>query len=158
MASDESDSIITLPVAGDDFGAAAGACLEGDPNCNDTGGDMAAPPPPLDDEEPSDGVVSQGMTVDGGLTVSQALASDAAGIIAVQGFLFDDGSGARLCEVLMESFPPQCGQPSLPVSNYEEAVDVPIQSNQGVSWTDSAVTFFGEIIDGELIVDPTVTG
>ena len=138
--------------------SAAGTCLEGEPDCDDTGGDMGAPPIPLEDVDPGDAVVSGGMTADGGLEVSEALSGGAEGIIAVRGFLFDDGSGARLCEVLAESFPPQCGGAFVPVSNYEEVLGVPLSSNQGVTWTDEHVTFFGELIDGEFVVDPTFTG
>ncbi len=145
-----------------DTPAAAGACLEGEPDCNDTGviTDEPLPLPSDDGGSQDDGgaVVSGGMTVDGGLTVSEALASDATGIIAVQGFLLDDGTGARLCEALAESFPPQCGGTSIAVSNYEEVLDVPLQSEQNTTWTDEWVTFFGEIVDGVFVVDPTVSG
>ena len=148
----------SLPVNDDPAAApASGTCLEGEPDCDDTG-DMVTPPIPLEDVEPGDGVVSGGMTTDGGLTVSDALAGGADGIIAVQGFLLDDGSGARLCEALAESYPPQCGGTFVPVSNYEEVLGVPLQSAQGVTWTDEVVTFFGEIINGEFVVDPTVAG
>ncbi len=153
----------SLPPAdgGDQPPAASGACLEGEPDCVDTGviGDPQSLP---NDEEPTttDGgdVVSGGMTVDGGLEVSEALATDATGIIAVQGYLLDDGTGARLCEVLAESYPPQCGGASIPVTGYEEVIDVPLANASGVTWTDDRVTFFGEIVDGVFVVDPTVAG
>ena len=90
--------------------------------------------------------------------MSEALTGDAAGGIAVSGFLFDDGSGPVLCEVLAESFPPQCGGASVPVEGYEEAVDVPLVSEQGVTWTDQPLTLFGEIVDGTFVIDPTVLG
>ena len=160
----EEAPLASLPPAGSGDQSppdAAGACLEGEPDCVDTGL-VNAPPLPLEGEEPTvatDGdVVSGGMTVNGGLEVGEALATDAAGIIAVQGYLLDDGSGARLCEVLAESYPPQCGGASIPVTNYEEVVDVPLNSNQNVTWTDERVTFFGEIVDGVFVVDPTVAG
>ena len=60
--------------------------------------------------------------------------------------------------MLAESYPPQCGGASIPVTNYEEVVNVPLNSNQNVTWTDDRVTFFGEIIDGVFVVDPTVAG
>lgn len=138
-------------------GAAAGACLVGEPDCNDTGAlpdDSNPLPPPSDD-----GVtVTDGMVADGGLSVSEALASDATGVIAVQGFLFDDGSGPVLCDALAESFPPQCPGDSLPVSGHEEAIGVPVVTEQGVTWTDQTVVLFGEVVDGTLVVDATVTG
>lgn len=146
-----------LPINPDDDvpQAAAGACLVDEPDCDDTGAppDGGALPPPSDDE-----AVTGGIGAHTGLTVSEALATDATGIIAVDGFLFDDGSGPKLCEVLAESFPPQCGGASVAVEGHEEAVDVPIVSEQGVSWTDQPLTLFGEIVDGALLVDPTVLG
>ena len=145
-----------LPIDTGDAPPAAGACLVDEPDCNDIGvpTDGGALPPPSDDGE----VVTGGMVADGGLTVSDALTTDASGVIAVQGFLFDDGSGPVLCEVLAESFPPQCGGASVAVEGHEEAVDVPIVSEQGVTWTDQPLTLFGEIVDGALVVDPTVLG
>jgi hypothetical protein len=139
--------------------AAAGACLEGEPDCNDTG-DMNTPGPlPLDGSSDSGGsVTNSGALADGGLTVSEALAGDATGIIAVKGFLVADDTGARLCEALAESLPPQCGGASVPVMDYEEMVDVPLQNAQGVTWTDDVLSLFGELVDGVLVVDPTVTG
>lgn len=132
----------------------AGACLEGEPDCIDTG---VITDEPLDLPPPSDEPVApSGMLVGGGLTVTDALSTDATGVIAVQGFLFVVDGEARLCELLAESFPPQCGGADLPVTNYEEVLGVPTQEAQGVTWTDELVTFLGEIVDGTLVVDPLV--
>lgn len=147
-----------------DAPAIAGTCLEGEPDCLDTLEPGQEPqdlpdhdlPVPPRDEEP--GAVSGGMLVAGGLTVSEALATDATTILAVQGFLFDDGSGPRLCELLAESLPPLCGGASIPITGHEEVIAVPLVTAQGVTWTDASVTVFGEIIDGILVVDPTVAG
>ena len=144
--------------------AIVGTCLEGEPDCLDTLEPGQEPqdlpdhdlPVPTRDEEP--GAVSGGMLVAGGLTVSEALATDATGILAVSGFLFDDRSGARLCELLAESLPPLCGGESIAVTGYEEVIGVPMVSAQGVTWTDQSVSLFGEIIDGILVVDPSVAG
>ena len=146
-----------LPVDDDPDPAppAAGACLVDEPDCNDVGvPDGGELPIPSDDGE----VVTGGMVAGDGLTVAEALEGGADGVIAVQGFLFDDGSGPVLCEVLAESFPPQCGGASVPVEGHEEAVDVPLVSEQGVTWTDQPLILFGDIVDGTLVVDPTVLG
>ena len=147
-----------LPVdAGSDAAPpAAGACLVDEPDCDDIGvpAGGGALPPPSDEGE----VVTGGMVAGDGLSVPEALAGDTEGVIAVSGFLFDDGSGPVLCEALAESFPPQCGGASVPVENYEEAVEVPLVSEQGVTWTDQSLVLFGEIVDGTLVVDPTVFG
>jgi hypothetical protein len=151
-----SNDAAVLPVNdGDDPApAAAGACLEGEPDCNDTPGRT-----PQDLPLPSDVSVDvpSGMLIDGGLTIGQALAGDATGVIAVKGFLFIDETGARLCDLLAESFPPQCGGETLPISNFEEVLGTPLQSSQGISWTDIHVSFLGEIVDGVLVVDPAVS-
>lgn len=130
------------------------ACLVGEPDCNDTGviGDepMVLPPP-------GDGPATLGgFVVDGGLTIPDALSTDAVGVIAVKGFLMVDDDGARLCELLAESFPPQCGGASIAITGYEEVLGAPLQTEQGISWTNDYVTFLGEIIDGILVVDATV--
>lgn len=134
---------------------AAAACLVDEPDCDDIGVPPAGGelPPPSDDG----GVVTGGMVVDA-LTVSEVLVSDIGGVLAVEGFLFDDGTGPVLCEVLAESFPPQCGGESLPVSGHEEVIDVPLVSEQGVTWTDRPVVLLGEYVGGTLVVDPTVSG
>lgn len=152
----DSDEPAGLPINDNptDTPAASGACLPDEPDCVDTGV-VNDEPLPLPSDEPVD---SSGALAGGGLTVTQALTTDAVGVIAVQGFLFDDGSGALLCEVLAESFPPQCGGASIPVVGYEEAISVPISSEQGVIWTDAVVAVLGEIVDGTLVVDPTVAG
>jgi len=134
----------------------AGACLEGEPDCQDMGpgqepGDL---PPP--GELPDEPVSPSPMLVDGGLTVADAMTTDATGVIAVKGFLLVDDSGARLCEVLAESYPPQCGGASISITNYEEVLSVPLSSTQGVSWTDDYVSFLGEMVDGTLVVDATI--
>jgi hypothetical protein len=134
-----------------DSGGAAGTCPESDPDC----GDNPAVDGPAGDEGP-DAPGSSGMTVDGGLSVSEALATDATGPLAVQGHLFDDGSGLVLCESLAgggEAY--LCDGASvplegLPLDEYEGS----LIHQGGVSYTDGTITVVGEIVDGVLIVDP----
>jgi hypothetical protein len=45
----------------------------------------------------------------GGLSVSEAKASDLEGPLRVRGYVIE----GRLCEAILESDPPQCGEPSL---------------------------------------------
>lgn len=101
---------------------------------------------------------SIGMPANGGITVSEALQRSAVGVITVQGFLFEDGSGPLLCEVLAESFPPQCGGASMPISGYESALTVPLVSEQNVTWTDQIVSLTGDFVDGVFVVDAGVSG
>jgi hypothetical protein len=90
------------------------------------------------------------------MSVSEILSGDVTGAAAVKGFLVVDAGGARLCEVLAESYPPQCGGGALPITNYEEFLGVPVQEAHGVTWTDDVVSFLGLIVDGTLVVDPTI--
>ncbi len=151
------DSSVLLPNSNpDDTPAVVGACIADEPDCEDTllpGDEPSDLPPPADTpNEPS----PTGMLVDGGLSVSDALATNATGVIAIKGFLLVDGQGARLCELLAESLPPQCGGAEIPVTGYEEVLGTPLKSAQGISWTDKLVSFLGEIEDGTFVVDPTV--
>jgi hypothetical protein len=145
---DDADSA-ELPPAGDDAPPAAGACLEGTEDCEDTlfPGDEPVTPLPGD---------SQGMPIaGGGLTVAEALETDATGIIMVTGFYVDSGSGPLLCDALAESYPPQCGGASIPLGDIAPVDPESIQSVQDTSWSDDQVIVVGEIVDGVLVPTPT---
>ena len=95
-----------------------------------------------------------GVPADGGLSVEEALASDLDEPLAVRGFVLADGEEVRLCDVLLESLPPQCGGESLLVTGLDlEAQDT--ASEGGVRWTDSPVTLIGEVRDGTLVASNT---
>jgi hypothetical protein len=133
---------------------AAATCPEGTPDCNDTPG---LSEPPILPGEPDEGVAPDSgtpMVVDGGLTVSEALATDAAGPIAVSGFVIGDAGGLRLCEVLLESYPPQCGGASIALADSSTIDPDELQAAQGVTWTDYPVTVLGEVVDGVLVPTP----
>ena len=161
-AADEDDD----PV--DETPPAVGACAEENPDCVDVGvgeGDQArcvqdavncddTPGQPLEEEPAS---ASGSVTELGGLTVSEALATDATGILIVKGHLFADASGVRLCEGLAKSFPPQCGGTSIEVSALT-TLEVMTTSEGDVRWSDQVVTVVGEIVDGVLVADETSNG
>jgi len=156
------------PDSGDDEPGTASACLAGEPDCNDDPGvpDVGQDLPPLDDEpesgpvEVDDGEVSTGMPVVGGLTVGEALATDATGILAVGGYGFDEGNGVRLCESLApggERF--ECGGASVVVENLDlNEMGADIVIHDGLSYTQDEIVLFGEMIDGVLVLRETVTG
>jgi hypothetical protein len=75
-----------------------------------------------------------------------ALAACGGGEDSARGYLYDDGTGIRLCEALAESYPPQCGVSSLRVEG--ELPDVEWTEAQGVRWTDEQVELSGEIENG----------
>lgn len=92
----------------------------------------------------------------GGLTVSEALASDLDGPLTVTGLLLDDGDSTRLCETVLESYPPQCGEPSLLVEGVTVADLDGAQQEGDRAWVDQA-SLTGEVEDGVLRVSPTVS-
>jgi hypothetical protein len=68
----------------------------------------------------------------------------------VTGNLLVQGGEARLCSALAESFPPQCGGPSLLVGGLElETVDGLVTEGD-VSWTDRPIVLEG-IVDGDTL-------
>ncbi|MGD2061469.1 MAG: hypothetical protein PVF87_11420 [Acidimicrobiia bacterium] len=108
---------------------AADTCLAEAPDCEDTvAGDLPATEP------------------ERGVSVADATAQPIDGAFELRGFFFVDAAGARMCESLLESFPPQCGGASIPVGDFD--VDLSLSSEAGVSWTDQAVYLEGEIIGG----------
>lgn len=116
----------------------AGACLVGEPECEDTfpdSGEPTGPPPP-------------------GLQITNVLNTDIDGGFAIQGFYFADRSGIRLCEALAESFPPQCGGAFIAFDNSAGADLGVLSVEQGVTWSDQPVVVVGSVIDGVFVADP----
>ncbi len=64
-----------------------------------------------DDGAPAAGAAIPG----GGLTIEEALETTAEGPLVVAGYLIEQGDEIRLCSAILESYPPQCGEPSLEV-------------------------------------------
>ncbi len=75
-------------------------------------------------------------TADKPMSVAELLGSDGAGNARVTGFVVWGSTSTRLCEALMESFPPQCGGLSVVIVNPEELDADALQSAQGVQRTD----------------------
>ena len=92
----------------DDDAVVSAGCAEGESICDDppvlptegtdlpsvADGEPIEGPPSIDPQPEPDPAqsVSSGMPANGGITVSAALATEATGILAVQGHLYDDGS------------------------------------------------------------------
>jgi hypothetical protein len=148
LADDEADSV------GDES-----PCVEGEPDCEDViAGDTQAEDLP-DSSDDDQSVAGSGMTVDGGLSIAEALAGDTTGVLAIRGHLFDDGSGLRLCERLVgagERY--ACDGRWVDVTNVDSDAVPDIVFLEGTTYTENEITLFGELIDGVLVVDPLVTG
>ena len=85
----------------------------------------------------------------GGLTIAEAIDSDADPPLLVRGYVVDDGKEARFCSALAESHPPQCGGPSLRLEGAGDADLGELERANGVEWTEHEVALLGEI-DGDL--------
>jgi hypothetical protein len=90
-----------------------------------------------------------GAPADGGLSVAEAKASDLDGPLMVGGLIVAEGDVVRLCDMVMESFPPQCGGESLLVEGLD--LDAYETTSEGdVQWTDAPVSVLGEV-DGDTL-------
>jgi hypothetical protein len=135
-----------LPTNTGDSPAAGSTCLEGEPDCQDIPGNAE----PQDLPGSDDSVDSGGMVIDGGLTVAEALATDATGTIAVQGYVVATGDEVRLCDALAASYPPQCGGDSVLLDGLDAIDPDELTSEGNVRWTDVPQTVLGELSDGVL--------
>jgi hypothetical protein len=67
--------------------------------------------------------------------------------ISVVGYIVNDQVGARLCDVLLESFPPQCGPIAVEIADYEN-LGIGFEDAQKVRWTENKVALRGSWSDG----------
>ena len=91
-----------------------------------------------------------------GLTVEEALRSEVAGPVLVRGHVIAArNQPIRLCSALAESYPPQCGEPSLRVDELElEHLEGLTQSEDGaVTWSEREVKLIGILRDGSLFIE-----
>ena len=65
-----------------------------------------------------------------------------------------NGEQAMLCELLAESYPPQCGGAAVPFDTAGLDIGL-LQSAQGTVWSDHLVTVIGELDDGTFVAIPT---
>jgi hypothetical protein len=78
------------------------------------------------------------------------------------GYLFRVEGATKICDAILESYPPQCGGESYTVTGLDLAEVDGVQEAQGVAWTDDRVTLQGELAaDGETLAvsgSPAVPG
>jgi hypothetical protein len=72
------------------------------------------------------------------------------------GYLFRIQGETRICDAILESYPPQCGGESYRVTGLDFSGVAGLEEAQGVTWTDEPVTLKGVLADdGEtLMVSP----
>ncbi len=68
------------------------------------------------------------------------------------GFVLWDDASARLCEVSMESFPPQCGGMWVVIAN-PAGLDADLEEAQGVRWTEGFAELVGRFDGQRLVLD-----
>lgn len=113
---------------------ALAGCGGSEPSSSDAAGDSSAP-------------VSQGTPVPGGgLTVQEAIDSGLDGPLMVRGYLIERNGETRLCSALLESSPPQCGEPSLRVEGPSPAP------------SEERVSLLGEVDGSTIAVSATAKG
>jgi hypothetical protein len=88
------------------------------------------------------------------LSIAEAIALANDDIHNVEGFVVGDGTRVRLCTALAESFPPQCGQPSLALAGIATAQPETLLPNQltndeQIQWTEDTVVLAGVVIGNE---------
>jgi hypothetical protein len=94
---------------------------------------------------------------DGG-PLTPAEARDASGEVTVEGALIaTEGEPVRLCSAILESYPPQCGQPSIEVRGLDlDALELsstrPGEDVAAARWSDRPIQVTGTIEDGVLVV------
>ncbi|MBD0349429.1 MAG: hypothetical protein ICV59_09780 [Thermoleophilia bacterium] len=109
-----------------------------------------------DDSDRATTAPPAGSAVGPGLSVAQAKASTVAGPMLVRGALLVDADRTRLCEALLESSPPQCGEPSLEVRALDLS-QLALERGGDVRWAEE-VKLLGTIEGGVLTVTPTASG
>ena len=93
-----------------------------------------------------------------GISVAEALASTLESPLLVNGFLVAANDEVRLCSLLAESFPPQCGGDSLTVVGLDVTARDDTMSASGVTWTDQIVQVLGTLDGDTLTVDALSLG
>jgi hypothetical protein len=69
--------------------------------------------------------------------------------VHVQGPVIRVDDTTRICSAILESFPPQCGEPSLVVEGWDIDADPRAQTEGDVTWVEN-VELTGTISDGTL--------
>ncbi len=91
----------------------------------------------------------------GTVPIARVAAEPPTGTFTTAGFFVDDGSGPRLCELLAESYPPQCAGAAVTLRVDDVALPT-LSRADGVTWSDAPVTIVGRM-DRDILVVEAVT-
>jgi hypothetical protein len=128
--------------------------------CNSSESDPTAEPTPGGVGTPANGgpPIGTGIGIGPGISIADALASDLDQPLLVNGALVATADSVRLCDVLLESYPPQCGGPYLTVEGLDLDTVDNLQEASGVSWTDFPFQLLGTVKDGVITVNSLTSG
>jgi hypothetical protein len=101
-------------------------------------GGAGSKPPPADTGDP--------------LTVEQLLARSADTPVAVAGLLHVEQGVTRLCAAILESYPPQCGEPSAELVGLDLSTVPGTTTAGGVTWKEGVVLTVERAADGRFAV------
>ncbi|MEZ4503745.1 MAG: hypothetical protein R3C39_14065 [Dehalococcoidia bacterium] len=80
-----------------------------------------------------------------GLSIAEARATSAQAPLLVNGYVVADASGMRYCEVLLESFPPQCGGDSFVLEGLDLDNHPEYRREGEVTWSENQVQLLGSL-------------
>jgi hypothetical protein len=93
----------------------------------------------------NDGVAQPEDCPDGrSYSVEEAVEQRPTGVIQVEGFIVSQDGHTRLCSALLESYPPQCGAPSLHLPAAPLQGDA-TKSADGTTWTEDERRILGSL-------------
>ena len=151
-----------VSVDGDDL-LISSPCYIDEPHCEDTvvGDDPGTDFPRVRGDEPlPPPETNSGLAIEGGLTVSEALLTDAMRTLAVKRHLFIEDQVVSLCEELApggERY--DCGGAQVQVDGLDLGPYLEILiPHGGISYSQDPITVFGELVDGVLNIDGMVRG
>ena len=90
-----------------------------------------------------------------GISVARALEAETSEPVLVKGFLVVVDERPRLCSALAETYPPQCGAPSLAVAGLPTGDRGGLKEAGGVAWSEREIALLGTVEDGVLRVSAT---
>lgn len=140
---------------------ALAAALAGCGSDGDTGAATAATPTDtaagtrLASPDATSPAAGQLLAGSGGLAVAEVLADTTGEPLVARAFVVvaPDG-GARLCDALAESSPPQCGGPSIAVTGLPPELVAGLAERSGVRWSDAPVQLIGSVRGSVFVNDP----
>ena len=79
------------------------------------------------------------------ISITEALALEREGEVAVRGVLLIDGAGERLCSGFAESYPPQCAEPSLALRGLPPWRSASLRREGSVRWSEEPMELVGTL-------------